>query len=93
MDSAVPKLECLPMDHGGPVDRPFEYFPYTALDRPIVEHFEAAARRFATRVAVSDRTRDLTYSELAVLADRIAAATAAAIAGRPGRSPSSCRGM
>jgi amino acid adenylation domain-containing protein len=76
--------ESLPIDHGGPVDRPFEPFPYSARERSIIDRFEAVARRFSTRVAVSDCARSLTYADLATLTDRIAAATAAAAADRPG---------
>jgi amino acid adenylation domain-containing protein len=76
--------ECPPMDYGGPVDRPFEPFPHSALDGSIVERFEATARRFSARLAVSDCVRQLTYAELAILVDRIATATVAAAADRPG---------
>jgi amino acid adenylation domain-containing protein len=73
-----------PLDLGGPVDRPFEPFPHSALAASITERFEATARRFSTRVAVSDGVRQLTYSELAILVDRIADAIAAAVADRAG---------
>jgi non-ribosomal peptide synthetase component F len=73
-----------PLHLGGPVDRPFEPFPHSALAASITERFEATARRFSTRVAVSDGVRQLTYSELAILVDRIADATAAAVADRAG---------
>jgi fengycin family lipopeptide synthetase E len=76
--------ECLPIDHGGPVDRPFEVFPSSALERSIIDRFGPTARRFSSRVAVSDTVRQLTYAELASLADRIAVATAASVAERPG---------
>jgi non-ribosomal peptide synthetase component F len=75
---------CLPLDHGGPVDRPFEPFPRAALEGSIVDRFDAIARRFAPRLAIEDRDRSFTYGELAVLVADIAAATAAAAAGRPG---------
>jgi amino acid adenylation domain-containing protein len=73
-----------PIDHGGPVDRPFQPFSYSALEGSITDRFEAIARRFSTRVAVSDCVRSLTYSELAILSDRIAAAVAVAVADRQG---------
>jgi non-ribosomal peptide synthetase component F len=41
-------------------------------------------RRFPARLAVQDTAVSLTYTELARLVDRIAAATAAATAGRAG---------
>jgi non-ribosomal peptide synthetase component F len=74
----------LPIDHGGPVDRPFEAFPESALDGSIIDRFEAVARRFPERLAVQDLARRLSYAELATQADRIAAATTAAVADRPG---------
>ena len=76
--------EILPLDHGGPVDRPFEPFPSSALNGSIVDRFEDIARRFATRLAVSDSVRSFTYAELAALVERIANATAAAVADRDG---------
>src|SRR5215208_1907042 len=78
------KPEILPIDHGGPVHRPFEPFPPSALDGSIVDRFEYIARRFATRLAVSDCVRNFTYAELAALVERIADATAAAVADRTG---------
>jgi len=82
--TASAATESVPIDHGGPVDRPFEPFPYSARERSIIDRFEAVARRFSTRVAVSDCARSLTYADLATLTDRIADATAAAAADRPG---------
>lgn len=73
-----------PLDHGGPVDRPFERFPAAALDHSITQRFFATARDFASDLALSDCTRRLTYAELAALVDRIAAATVAIAADRPG---------
>ena len=82
--TASAATESVPIDHGGPVDRPFEPFPCSALERSIIDRFEAVARRFSTRVAVSDCARSLTYADFATLTDRIADATAAAAADRPG---------
>ncbi len=73
-----------PIDNGGPVDRAFEPFPYSALDESIIDRFDTVARHFSARVAVSDCARDLTYEDLAALVDRIAATTALAVADRPG---------
>jgi amino acid adenylation domain-containing protein len=70
------------LDHDGPVDWPFEPFPYSALDASISDRFDCIAARHPDRLAVSDRERSLTYSELKLLADRVAAATAAATVGR-----------
>ena len=33
-------------DFGGPVDRPYERFPETALEGSIIDRFDAIARRF-----------------------------------------------
>jgi amino acid adenylation domain-containing protein len=73
-----------PIDHCGPVDRPFEPFPYSALEGSIIDRFEAIAKRFTTRVALSDRVSQLTYGGLADLVSRIAADIAVAVADRPG---------
>jgi amino acid adenylation domain-containing protein len=74
----------LPLDYGGPVNVPFEPFPYSALDSSIIDRFDAVARRFPERLAVQDLTRSLTYAELATLVDQIAAVTSGATAQRPG---------
>jgi amino acid adenylation domain-containing protein len=73
-----------PLDYGGPVDRPYELFPESALDKSIVDRFETIARRFAARTAVADTARLITYAELAQLVVRIAAATVKVADGRPG---------
>jgi len=67
-----------PLDHGGPVDRPFERFPASALAHSITQRFFATAQHFAASLALSDATRSLTYAELSALVERIAAATATA---------------
>lgn len=69
---------------GGPADWPFEPFPESALQGSIGDRFQAIARRHSDRLAVSDPVCSLTYSELATLSDRIAAATVAATSGRLG---------
>jgi amino acid adenylation domain-containing protein len=74
----------LPLDYGGPVDRPFESFPDSTLDRSIIDRFEQTARRFAARIAIADTVRHLTYAELARLVTRITAATLQIVDGRPG---------
>jgi amino acid adenylation domain-containing protein len=71
-------------DFGGPVDRPYERFPETALEGSIIDRFDAIARRFSTRLAVSDSFLRLTYGDLAALTERIAAAILAAALDRPG---------
>jgi amino acid adenylation domain-containing protein len=71
---------CLPIDYGGPVDRPFEPFPYSVLEGSVIDRFYDVAHRFPERLAVQDLTCCLTYCELAALVDRIAAVTTAATA-------------
>ena len=58
--------------------------PYSALDGSIIDRFETTWRRFSAGVAARDCVRELTYAELAILVDRIAAATIAAASDRPG---------
>ncbi|MGB6284816.1 MAG: AMP-binding protein, partial [Xanthobacteraceae bacterium] len=70
----------LPIDYGGPVDRPFEPFPYWVLEGSVIDRFYGVARRFPERLAVQDLTCCLTYCELAALVDRIAAVTTTATA-------------
>ena len=53
-----------PLDWNGPLDRPFTHFRDQDLDRPIIEHFERAARQQRGRVAVSDADTALTFGEL-----------------------------
>jgi amino acid adenylation domain-containing protein len=67
--------DSLPLDYGGPVDRKFEPFAASALQRSVTERFESVARQYSDHVAVQDMSSALTYRELAALADRIAAAT------------------
>jgi amino acid adenylation domain-containing protein len=64
---------------------PIEAFPESAIERSILDRFAYAASRYADRPAISDDARSLTYAELTQLAGMIAAATAAAVAGRPGQ--------
>jgi amino acid adenylation domain-containing protein len=84
LQSVFGESEPLPIDHGGPVDRPFEPFPPGTLDGSIIDRFEYIAQRFPTRLAVSDSTRNLTYAEFSALVDRIANGTASAAADRTG---------
>jgi amino acid adenylation domain-containing protein len=80
----VLKPAAFALDHGGPVDRPYEPFPDAALDGSIPDRFEAIARRHADRPAVADATASLSYRELLGQVERIGAAVAAAGEGRPG---------
>jgi amino acid adenylation domain-containing protein len=74
----------LPIDHGGPTDRTFEPFPYSALEGSILDRFDAVVRRHADRLAVQDAEVGLTYAEVAEQAARIAARVGKAVEGRPG---------
>jgi amino acid adenylation domain-containing protein len=74
----------LPLDYGGPTDRPFEPFPYSVLDGSVIDRFSAIARQYPEKLAVQDLTCSLTYAELAALVDRIAAVTDAATVQRAG---------
>ena len=74
----------LPLDYGGPIDQPFEPFTDTVLEGSIIDRFDTVALRFASRVAIQDAKVSLTYADLAVLVERIAAATRAAIEDHPG---------
>jgi amino acid adenylation domain-containing protein len=64
----------LPLDHGGPTDRPFTAFPAAALDAPLVARFLDIAARYPDRVALADDFDVFTYAELGALVARIAAA-------------------
>ncbi len=74
----------LPIDHGGPVARPFEPFPYAALDGSIQARLQLMVQRHAGRLAVQDADTSLTYGQLAERAGRIAAALAPLVEHRPG---------
>ncbi len=74
----------LPIDHGGPVERPFEPFPYEAVEGSISGRLEKMALRHAARLAVQDAQVSLTYEELADRAGRIASALRQAVGSRPG---------
>jgi acyl-coenzyme A synthetase/AMP-(fatty) acid ligase len=52
------------LDHGGPVDVPFEYFDDYWIARPIIERFEYIVARHGERIAVDDGNTRLTYREL-----------------------------
>jgi amino acid adenylation domain-containing protein len=80
----VRESRCESLDYGGPVDRPFEPFPYSVLDSSVIDRFNTIVCRFPDRLALQDLTCSLTYSELARLVDRMAAVTAVATAGRVG---------
>ena len=66
-----------------PIGWPFERFSYS-LNDSVIGRFEAIARRFPDRPALSDRINSLTYAELFRLVTYLAEATAAMVATRPG---------
>ena len=66
------------VDLSAVLDWPFERIPLSALQGSVSDRFDAVARRFPSRLALDDGVRTFTYSELALLANCIAAATVAA---------------
>jgi amino acid adenylation domain-containing protein len=66
------------------IDWAFEPFEQAVLDGSISDRFDAIARRYPTRLAITDLHGSLTYAELAGQVDAIAAAIAAATAERSG---------
>ena len=76
--------ECPSLDYGGPIDRPFEAFPESAVHTSIVDRFEAIAQRFPDRLAIQGQLNSVTYRELGALVARIGAATALVTSSRAG---------
>src|SRR5262249_18279994 len=68
-----------PLDWNGPTNQIFTRFRSPDLRRPIIEHFERAARRQRDRVAVTQGNAALTFGELwdgvSGLAETLAAET------------------
>jgi non-ribosomal peptide synthetase component F len=68
-----------PLDWNGPAGRIFTKFRDEDIEQPIIAHFERVARRQRNRIAVTDSTTSLSYSELwdglSGLAETIAAET------------------
>jgi acyl-CoA synthetase (AMP-forming)/AMP-acid ligase II/thioesterase domain-containing protein/acyl carrier protein len=54
----------VPLDMGGPIDRPFDRMGADFASVAAIEHLSAVAKRFADRVALSDAAHQITYSEL-----------------------------
>ncbi|MGH6925223.1 MAG: non-ribosomal peptide synthetase [Propylenella sp.] len=75
MREACPRGDAVELAEPGSA---FEPFPASAIDGSISDRFSEIARRFPTRLAVSDESRDLTYAELEALVASIAAAIEAA---------------
>jgi amino acid adenylation domain-containing protein len=74
----------LRLDADRSVDQPSVLLAASALEGSIIDRFDAIVRQFPSRVAIQDMEASVAYAELAVLVDRIAAATVAATKGRPG---------
>src|SRR6476646_10891749 len=62
----------LPLDHGGPVDVPFELFTDDWIDRPVFERFEYIVERYGDRIALDDGLARYNYDELMRASARLA---------------------
>ena len=67
----------LPLDLGGPVDRPFDRMGAEFAGVPAITHLDAVAKRFPNNVAISDDTRQITYSDFLIRVLTLAQAIAA----------------
>jgi amino acid adenylation domain-containing protein len=76
--------ESLTLDRDGDGSRRFEPFPDSALEGSVGARFDEIARRHADRPAIDDLSKSVTYRELKLLVDRIAAALAKTVRDRPG---------
>lgn len=65
-------MTILPLDFGGPTDRPFTPFPASALEDSILDRFRAIAHRHAGRLAIDDGHQRLTYGEVRARVERLA---------------------
>src|SRR4051812_20674518 len=61
-----------PLDADGPVSRPYVPTGVDFAERPIFEHFAAAAARYPDRMAVSDGSLNFVYAELLQAVRRLA---------------------
>ena len=66
-----------PLDHGGPIDRPFTPMGDRFAEESVIAHLDKVVARYPNKLAISDGDVDLTYAELrtavAALAQCIAA--------------------
>lgn len=69
----------VPLDMGGPIDRPFDRMGPDFADVPAIVHLRAVATKFADRVAVSDAGHQITYSQFLAKVLTLAQAIATAI--------------
>ena len=67
----------VPLDLQGPVDRPFDRMGADFAGAPAIQHLKAVARKFADKIALSDGTRHITYSDLLARVLKLANAIAA----------------
>lgn len=69
----------LPLDAGGPVDRPFNPMGGEFASVPAIAHLSAVAKRFPNNVAISDDTRQITYSDFLIRVLTLAYAIVSAV--------------
>lgn len=67
-------LKCpdLPLDLGGPIDRPFERMGPTFANVPAIQHLKATASKYPARIAMSDGAHEITYSAFLARSLRLA---------------------
>lgn len=69
----------LPLDFGGPVDRPFERMGDGFSEICVFDHLERVARKHADKVAISDGSTSLTFAELRNAVENLAARITAVV--------------
>lgn len=69
----------LPLDVGGPVDRPFNRMGAEFAGVPAITHLDAVAKRFPNNIAISDDARQVTYSDLLIRVLTLAQAITAVV--------------
>jgi acyl-CoA synthetase (AMP-forming)/AMP-acid ligase II/thioesterase domain-containing protein/acyl carrier protein len=69
----------IPLDMGGPINRPFDHMGPEFSSVAVIEHLRAVAKRFPDKVALSDTTHEITYSDLLARVLMLAQAIATAI--------------
>ncbi|SFL37003.1 Acyl-CoA synthetase (AMP-forming)/AMP-acid ligase II [Bradyrhizobium sp. NFR13] len=69
----------LPLDVGGPVDRPFNRMGAEFAGVPAITHLDAVAKTFPNNVAISDDARQITYSDLLIRVLTLAQAITAVV--------------
>jgi acyl-CoA synthetase (AMP-forming)/AMP-acid ligase II/thioesterase domain-containing protein len=69
----------LPLDVGGPVDRPFNRMGAEFAGVPAITHLDAVAKTFPNNIAISDDARQITYSDLLIRVLTLAQAITAVV--------------